>query len=685
MSTTQIEQLSINTIRTLSMDAVQQANSGHPGTPMALAPVGYCVWQRFLRYDPADPLWPNRDRFVLSAGHACMLLYSLLHLAQVKAISEDGKPTGEPAVPLADIQRFRQLGSKCPGHPEYGHTSGVEATTGPLGQGVAMSVGMAMAERWLAQHFNRPGHEIFGYNVYSICSDGDLMEGVSAESASLAGHFKLSNLCWIYDDNRITIEGSTDLAFTEDVGARFRGYGWNVLHVPDANDLALLTNALDEFRNITDRPTLIIVNSHIGYGAPRKQDTREAHGEALGEEEVRETKRFYGWPEDAKFLVPGEVLEDFKQGLGKRGREAREKWAAAFEAYKSQFPDLAREYDLMQRRELPAGWDKNLPVFPADAKGMATRDSGAKVLNVLAQNMPWLIGGSADLYPSTKTRLTFEGAGDFEPRTESGRNLHFGIREHSMAAECNGLALSLIRPFGSTFLIFSDYAKPAMRISALMGVPVLYIFTHDSIGLGEDGPTHQSIEQLAALRAMPNIVVLRPGDANEVVEVYKIAMQLRHEPAAIVLTRQAIPTIDRTKYAAAAGAAKGAYVLADAPDAKPRALLLATGSELYFCLQAYEQLAKEGVPVRVVSMPSWEIFRRQTQAYRDSVLPPDVRARVAVEAASPLGWNEFIGSSGTMIGMRTFGASAPAKDLQKHFGFTPENIMAAVKAQIAGK
>ncbi len=544
---------------------------------------------------------------------------------------------------------------------------------------------MAIAERWLAQHFNRPGHTIFDYDVYAICGDGDLMEGVSAEAASLAGHLKLSNLCWIYDNNHITIEGSTDLAFTEDVGARFRGYGWNVLYVPDANDLALLANALDEFKNITDRPTLIIVNSHIGYGAPRKQDTREAHGEALGEEEVRETKRFYGWPEDAKFLVPGEVLEDFKQGVARRGREAHEKWVAAFDAYKAQFPDLAREFDLMRRRELPAGWDKNLPVFPADAKGLATRDSGAKVLNVLAQNVPWLMGGSADLYPSTKTRLTFEGAGDFEPRTEGGRNLHFGIREHSMAAECNGMALSLIRAFGSTFLIFSDYAKPAMRISALMGVPVLYIFTHDSIGLGEDGPTHQAIEQLAALRAMPNILVLRPGDANEVVEVYKIAMQLRHEPAAIVLTRQAIPTIDRTKYAPSSGAAKGAYILADAPDAKPRALLLSTGSEVNFCLQAYEQLAKEGVAVRVVSMPSWEIFRRQTQAYRDSVLPPEVKARVAVEAASPLGWDEFIGMSGAMIGMRTFGASAPAKDLWKHFGFTPENIVAAVKAQIAGK
>ena len=684
MTTTQIEQLSINTIRTLSMDAVQQANSGHPGTPMALAPVGYCVWQRFLRYDPTDPLWPNRDRFVLSAGHACMLLYSLLHLAQVRAVSEDGKATDALAVPMEDIQRFRQLGSKCPGHPEYGHTSGVEATTGPLGQGVSMSVGMAMAERWLAQRFNRAGHKIFDYDVYAICSDGDLMEGVSGEAASLAGHFKLSNLCWLYDNNRITIEGSTDLAFNEDVAARFQGYGWNVAHVPDANDLATLENALDEFRNITDRPTLIIVNSHIGYGAPHKQDTREAHGEPLGEEEIRLAKRFYGWPEDAKFLVPGGVLENFNQGIGKRGKEAREKWTAEFESYKAQFPDLAREFDLMQRRELPAGWDKNLPVFPADAKGLATRDSGGKVLNAIAQNVPWLMGGSADLYPSTKTRLTFEGAGDFEPGTEGGRNLHFGIREHSMSAACNGMVLSLIRPFASTFLIFSDYAKPAMRISALMGVPVLYIFTHDSIGLGEDGPTHQSIEQLAALRAMPNIVVLRPGDSNEVVEVYKIAMQLKHEPAAIVLTRQAISTIDRAKYAPASGVAKGAYVLADAPDGKPRALLLSTGSELYFCVQACEQLAREGIHVRVVSMPSWEIFRRQTQAYRDSVLPPEVKARVAVEAASPLGWSEFIGATGTMIGMRTFGASAPAKDLQKHFGFTPENIVSAVKKQIAG-
>jgi len=681
----QIGQLSINTIRTLSMDAVQQANSGHPGTPMALAPVAYCLWQRFLRYDPNDPLWPNRDRFVLSNGHASMLLYSLLHLAQVKEVSGEGKVTNQPAVSLDDIKRFRQIGSKTPGHPEYGLTTGVETTTGPLGQGVATSIGMAIAERWLAAHFNRPGHDLIDYNVYVFCGDGDLMEGVSGEAASLAGHLHLSNLCWIYDNNHITIEGNTSLAFSEDVATRFVGYGWNVTRVADANDLDMLSRAMHFFQQTTSRPTLIIVDSHIGYGAPEKQDTREAHGEALGEDEIRKTKKFYGWPEDAKFLVPDGVYDNFAQGVGKRGREANDAWKAKLAAYRSAFPDLAAQFDKIQRHELSDGWDKNLPVFPADAKGLATRDSSAKVLNVLAQNTPWFLGGSADLYPSTKTRLTFEGAGDFEADNYAGRNFHLGIREHGMVALSNGMALSRLRPFCSTFFIFTDYCKPSIRLSALMEIPVTYIMTHDSIGLGEDGPTHQSVEQLAALRAMPGIVVLRPADANEVIEAYRIALNRKHGPTMLVLTRQTLPTLDRTKYAPAAGVQKGAYILGDAPGGKPQAIVMGTGSEVSLCVQAYEQLNAQGVPVRVVSIPSWELFRAQPKEYRDSVLPPSVTARVAVEAASPLGWQEFTGPSGVMIGMTTFGASAPLKDVMKHFGFTVEHVLDAVKAQLGNK
>ncbi len=681
----QVTQLSINTVRTLSMDAVQQANSGHPGTPMALAPVAYCIWQRFLRYDPNDPTWRNRDRFVLSNGHASMLLYSLLHLAQVKAVSPDYKIMDELAVKLEDIKRFRQLDSKCPGHPEYRHTSGVETTTGPLGQGVGISVGFAMAERWLEKHFNRAEVELFNYNIYALCSDGDLMEGVSSEAASLAGHFKLSNLCWIYDDNKITIEGDTGLAFTEDVATRFKGYGWHVERVEDANDLEAMTRSLNAFQSAKDRPTLIIVRSHIGYGAPHRQDTKEAHGEALGEDEVRLAKRFYGWPEDAKFLVPDGVYDDFRTNIGERGKAAHDEWTAKFNDYKSKYPELAESLRQMQYRELPAGWDKDLPSFPADAKGLATRDSGGKVLNAIAKNVPWLIGGSADLYPSTKTRLTSDGAGDFEAENYGGRNFHFGIREHAMGAISNGLALSKLRPFASTFLIFSDYCKPAIRLSALMEIPTIFVFTHDSIGLGEDGPTHQSVEQLATLRATPNMIVLRPADANEVVEAWKVIMQFKHSPVALVLTRQALPTLDRTKYASAAGVAKGAYVLMDAPGGKPAAILMSTGSEVSFCVQAQEQLAKDGIATRLVSMPSWELFEKQDQAYRDSVLPANVTARVAVEAASPLGWDRFIGPTGAMIGMRTFGASAPAKDVYKRFGFTPENISNAVKAQLGKK
>ncbi|HET9837502.1 MAG TPA: transketolase, partial [Candidatus Angelobacter sp.] len=561
-----LDWLTINTIRTLSMDAVQQANSGHPGTPMALAPVAYLLWQKFLRYDPADPIWPNRDRFVLSNGHASMLLYSLLHLTGVKAVDPNYQIVGEPAVTLDDIKHFRQLGSRCPGHPEYRLTSGVETTTGPLGQGVANSVGMAIAGQWHATHFNRPGYELFNYNVYAICGDGDMMEGVSGEAASLAGHLKLSNLCWIYDNNRITIEGKTDLAFSEDIAARFMGYGWDVTRVADANDLDLLSRAFEHFHNTQDRPTLIIVDSHIAYGAPNKQDTREAHGEPLGEDEIRLAKRSYGWPEDAKFLVPDGVREHFASGLGKRGHELRTGWDQLLDRYKKDHADLAGQIYFMQRRLLPDGWDKNLPVFPADAKGVASRDSSAKVLNVLAQNVPWLMGGSADLAPSTKTRFTFEGAGDFEANNYAGRNFHFGIREHAMCSILNGLSLSKLRPFGSGFLIFSDYSRPPMRLAALMEIPVIYVFTHDSIGVGEDGPTHQPVEQLASLRALPGFVTIRPADANEVTEAWKVIMQLRHEPAALILTRQAIPTFDRTTYAPASGVAKGAYVLADSSN-----------------------------------------------------------------------------------------------------------------------
>jgi transketolase len=680
-----IDQLSINTIRTLSMDAVQQANSGHPGTPMALAPVAYCIWQRFLRFDPQDPIWPNRDRFVLSNGHASMLLYSLLHLTGVKAVDPDYEILGQLSVTLDDIKRFRQLGSKCPGHPEYHLVSGVETTTGPLGQGVSNSVGMAIAERWLAAYFNRPGYELFNYNVYAICGDGDMMEGVSSEAASLAGHLRLSNLCWIYDNNHITIEGSTQLAFTEDIASRFMGYGWNVTRVGDANDLDLITRALNVFLKSTDRPTLIIVDSHIAYGAPHKQDTKEAHGEPLGEDEIRLAKRSYGWPEDAKFLVPDGVRENFANGMGKRGAELRKAWETSLAAYTKDHHELADHLERMQRRELPDGWDKNLPTFPADAKGLATRDSSAKVLNVLAQNIPWLIGGAADLWPSTKTRLTFEGAGDFEAGSYNGRNFHFGIREHAMCSILNGMSLSKIRAFGSGFLIFSDYSRPPMRLAALMEIPTIYIFTHDSIGLGEDGPTHQPVEQLAAMRALPGFIVLRPADANEVTEAWKVIMQLRHEPAAIVLTRQAVPTFDRTKYASAAGVAKGAYVLADASGGKPELILMATGSEVSLCISVYEQLTAKGRKVRVVSMPSWELFEKQTPEYRESVLPAAVTARISVEQASTMGWAHYVGPAGKIIGMRTFGASAPLKELEKKFGFTSDAVIAAARELVGAK
>ncbi len=676
------DQLCINTIRTLSMDAVQAANSGHPGTPMALAPVAYWLWNRLLRFDPADPIWPNRDRFVLSAGHASMLLYSLLHLCGVKAVNGEYEQMGQAAVTLDDIKRFRQLDSKCPGHPEYRWTSGIETTTGPLGQGVATSVGMAMAQRWMASYFNRPDFEMFSYDVYALCGDGCLMEGVSAEAASLAGHLKLSNLCWMYDNNKITIEGHTNWAFTEDVATRFIAYGWNVLRVGDANDIEMLDRAFGSFRKESDRPTLMIVDSHIAYGAPNKQDTHGAHGEPLGDEEIRLTKRNYGWPEDANFLVPGGVYAHFQQGIGTRGAALRKAWMDRFAAYQARYPELADHLYKMQHRQLPEGWDKDLPTFPPDEKGLAGREASGKVLNGIATNVPWVIGGAADLAPSTKTRLTFEGAGDFIPNQPSGRNVHFGVREHAMGAILNGLSLSKVRPYGAGFLIFSDYARPAIRLSALMEIPVLHVFTHDSIGVGEDGPTHQPIEQVPSLRAIPGLIVFRPGDANEIVEAWKVIMQLRHEPVVLILTRQAVPTVDRKRYASAEGVAKGAYVLADAPDGRPDVLLLATGSEVPLCVQAYEQLAGEGIKSRVVSMPSWELFEQQSVDYQQSVIPDDVRARVSVEQASTFGWARYVGAQGQMIGMQSFGASAPLKELAKKFGFTVDHVVSAAKSQI---
>jgi transketolase len=677
-----MEKLCINTIRTLSMDAVQKANSGHPGTPMALAPVAYTIWQRFLRFDPDDPIWPNRDRFVLSNGHASMLLYSLLHLTGVKAVDADYERLGEPSVSLDDIRRFRQLNSKCPGHPEYHLTSGVETTTGPLGQGCGTSVGMAIGARWLAAHFNKPDFPLFDYNVYTLCGDGDMMEGVSSEAASLAGHLMLGNLCWVYDSNRVTIEGHTDLAFSDDVAARFLAYGWNVRRVGDANDTQRLAEEFESFRSGGKVPTLIIVESHIGYGAPHKHDTSAAHGEPLGEEEIRLAKRSYGWPEDSAFLVPDGVREHFANGVGARGRRLRAAWFGRLAAYRAAFPDLADRLERMQRRELPDGWDADLPSFPADPKGIASRDSSAKVLNAIAARHPWLIGGSADLAPSTKTRLNFTGAGDLEAGTPGGDNLHFGIREHAMGAIVNGLALSKIRAYGSSFLIFSDYMKPPIRLSALMELPTIFVFTHDSIGVGEDGPTHQPVEQLIALRSIPGLITLRPADANEVTEAWRVIMRLRHQPACLVLSRQALPTLDRARYAPAAGVSRGAYIMADAENSAPSIILIGTGSEVALCAAVHDRLVKDGVPARLVSMPSWELFEQQDRAYRDSVLPPDVTARVAVEQASVIGWDRYVGPTGTVIGMHTFGSSAPLKDLLGKFGFTPEKVLEAARAQL---
>jgi len=676
MTGAELDTLAINTIRTLSIDAVQQAQSGHPGTPMALAPLVYVLWNEVMRFDPQDPIWPNRDRFVLSNGHASMLLWSVLYLTGTRAVNADYERLGHPAVTLDDIKHFRQLGSKAPGHPEYHWVSGVEATTGPLGQGIADSVGMAMARKWLASRYNKPDFEIFDHNIYAICGDGDLMEGIGSEAASLAGHLALDDLCWIYDNNHITIEGKTRITFTEDVATRFLAYQWNVLRVGDANDLQRIEDALAVFRKTKDRPTLIILDSHIGYGAPHKVDTAAAHGEPLGEDEVRLAKRAYGWPENAKFLVPDGVIEHFADGIGARGAKARSGWETLFADYRAQFPDLAIEIEQMQRRELPAAWDRNLPDFPADQKGIPGRDASGQVLNALAQNIPWLIGGAADLGPSTRTTLKFAGAGDFEPGSSGGRNLHFGIREHAMAAIINGLSLSKLRAFGSTFTIFSDYARPAIRLSAMMELPAIFVLTHDAMGDGEDGPTHQPVEQLISLRAVPGLVVLRPADANEVVEAYRYIMQLRHKPAVIVLSRQPLPTFDRGQYASAAGVARGAYIMADAPGGAPEIILIATGSEVSLVIEAHKVLTSRGIRSRVVSMPSWDIFEDQPQSYRDEVLPPTVTARVAVEQGSVLGWDRYVGAAGRIIGMKTFGASAPLKELQRKFGFEPDRVVA---------
>ncbi|MGC4052996.1 MAG: transketolase [Paludibaculum sp.] len=675
---TKIDELCINTIRTLSIDAVEQAKSGHPGTPMSLAPLVYTIWNRVMQFDPADPIWPNRDRFVLSNGHASMLLWSVLHLTRTQAVNEKYENLGQPSVGIEDIRRFRQIDSKAPGHPEYRWVSGVESTTGPLGQGVATSVGMAIAQKWLADRYNRPDFPMFDYKIYTVCGDGCMMEGIASEAASLAGHLGLDNLCWIYDNNKITIEGSTNITFTEDVAARFYAYGWNVLRVSNANDTERIEQVLDMFRKEKGRPTFVVLDSHIGYGSVNKQDTAAAHGEPLGEAEVRLTKRAYGWPEDAQFLVPPGVYDHFASGIGTRGGNARREWMRLFEAYRAKYPELAAEILQIQRRELPEGWDRNLPEFPASPKGIAGREASGKVLNVLAQNIPWFLGGSADLGSSNKTLLTFAGAGDFQAGSRGGRNLHFGIREHAMSAIVNGLCLSKLRAFGATFFVFSDYARPAIRLSAIMELPAIFIFTHDAMGDGEDGPTHQPVEHLASLRAIPGLTTLRPGDANEVVEAYRYILQLRHHPAALVLSRQALPTLDRSRYAPASGVAQGAYVLADA-GGEPELILIASGSEVSLAVDAHERLVQEGIRSRVVSMPSWEIFDHQTPEYRATVLPPSVTARIAIEQAATFGWERYVGSAGRVIGMGTFGASAPLQELQRKFGFEPGRVVTVAK------
>ena len=666
------ERLAIDTIRTLAMDAVQKANSGHPGTPMGLAPVAHTLWRDTLRFDPDAPDWPNRDRFVLSVGHASLLLYTVLHLTGVVEIDAHGHRTGEPAVSLDDIKSFRQLGSKTPGHPEYRITTGVETTTGPLGQGCGNSVGMAIAARALAARFNRDGFDLFDFDTYVLCGDGDMMEGVSGEAASIAGHLALSNLCWIYDSNRITIEGGTDLAFSEDVGKRFEAYRWNVVHVDDANDTAAFSAAIAAFAATTDRPTLIIVRSVIGYGSPRA-GSEKAHGEPLGEDNVRAAKKAYGWPEDAQFLVPGGVKEAFSAALSGRGKPLHAAWRATFERYKSRFPAEAEEFERLRRGELPDGWDADLPAFPADPKGIASREAGGKVLNAIARHVPLLIGGAADLSPSTKTNLTFDGAGSFEAADPSGRNMHFGVREHAMGSIATGMALSYLRPYTATFLVFADYMRAPIRLAAIMEVPVVFVFTHDSIGVGEDGPTHQPIEHLATLRAIPGLDTIRPGDANEVAEAWKAALSHTHEPTALILSRQAIATLDRSRYAPAAGLARGGYTLGDC-DGEPQVILIGTGSELPLVVAAHERLTGEGVRSRVVSLPSWYMFEKQDLAYREAVLPRSVPSKLAVEQAGSLGWDRYVGSAGATITMSTFGASAPLAKLQETYGFTVDNI-----------
>jgi transketolase len=677
-----LDRTCIDTIRTLCIDAIEAANSGHPGTPIGIAPVTYTLWQKFLRFDPSDPIWPNRDRYVLSSGHASALLWSMLHLTGVHAVDPDYEVLGQPAVSLDDLRKFRQLDSKAPGHPEYRWTSGVETTTGPLGTGVATSVGMAVAGQWLAARYNRDGHTLFDFDVYGQAGDGCMMEGIASEAASFAGHQRLANLCWIYDMNRVTIEGHTDITFTEDVAARFVAYGWNVTSVADANDLDQVERAFHDFKAEQERPTLVVVHSHIGYGT-EVEDMPKAHGEPLGPEGVKAAKRFYGWPEDAQFLVPDGVYEHFADGIGARGKEARGAWEAGFEEYRAAYPDLADEIERMQRRELPDAWDAGIPVFPADEKGIASRDSSGQVLNAVAKNVPWLLGGAADLAPSTKTNLGFEGAGDFQPDSRAGRNFHFGIREFASGAIANGLALSKLRPFWAGFLIFSDFARGAIRLSALMEIPVIHIFTHDSIGVGEDGPTHQPVEHLVSLRAIPGLLVFRPADANEVAETWRYVMQLKREPAVLILSRQALPTVDRSVMAPASELAKGAYVLIDAEGGEPDAILIATGSEVGLALEAREELEAEGIGTRVVSMPCSELFDRQPQEYRDDVLPPAVKARVAIEQASTLGWHRYVGDGGAIVGMHTFGASAPLKELVKKFGFTPDAVSEVARERVA--
>lgn len=678
----------VTCLRCLAMDAVQTANSGHPGTPMAMAPVAYALWARVLQYDPVDPTWPNRDRFVLSMGHASMLLYGLLHIAGVRDVdSYTGQVLESMSVPMEAIKTFRKLDSRCPGHPEYRWTAGVEMTTGPLGQGVATSVGMAIASKWKAAHFNKPEFELFNFDVFAMCGDGCLQEGVSHEAASLAGHLRLDNLCWIWDNNQITIDGNTAWAISEDVATRFIAYGWNVLRVGDANDVDGLERAIRVFKREKQRPTFLIVDSHIAWGAPTKQDTFHAHGSPLGAAEIAATKRIYGWPEDSKFLVPPEVPTYFQKQLDSRGGAARRDWDTAFKKYRALYPAEGAIIEGMKSGKLPEDWDRFCKEFPADPKGLATRQSSSQVLNMAAQGVPWLVGGSADLRNSCLTGLKFDGVEEFMAPlsgwgTYRGRNFNFGIREHAMGSICNGLALSGLRPFCSTFLVFSDYMKPPIRMASLMEIPCIWIFTHDSIGVGEDGPTHQPIEHLAALRSTPGLLTFRPCDANEVLEMWKVLMALKHEPAAVVLSRQALPTLDRSIFAPASGLTKGAYILIDTKEPL-ELILMATGSEVSLMVQAYDKLKAEGCAVRLVSIPCVELFKQQSAEYQESVLPNSCRARVSIEAATKDSWGSFIGLDGEHIGMITFGASAPISTLHKELGFTVEEVVAAAKRVMA--